>query len=140
MLTEVSYQLRFFGILPRLLFSLFVKLHSIPSLTGWGCCGFSIPMASFQDFKYSAFSYVSVGIISWFGYQLNTLNGKVDKLIEVSAGTVVRIEGLEREVYKTSNVNRTLPPYKLPLQVRMTEVAAIINDNNLTPINDETFN
>lgn len=97
-------------------------------------------MASFQDFKDSALSYVSVGIISWFGYQLNTLNGKVDKLIEVSAGTVVRIEGLEREVYKTSNVNRTLPPYKLPLQVRMTEVAAIINDNNLTPINDETFN
>lgn len=107
---------------------------------GWGCCGFSINMASFQDFKDNALSYVATGMITWFGYQLNTLNGKVDKLIEVSAGTVVRIEGLEREVYKTSDINSPMPPYKLPLQVRMTEVAAILNDNNLTPINDETFN
>lgn len=97
-------------------------------------------MASFQDFKDSALSYVSVGIISWFGYQLNTLNGKVDKLIEVSAGTVVRIEGLEREVYKTSNVNRTLPPCKLPLQVNMLEAVAIVKDNDLTPKKYETFN
>lgn len=107
---------------------------------GWGYCGFSIPMASFQDFKDNALSYVSVGIISWFGYQLNTLNGKVDKLIEVSAGTVVRIEGLEREVYKTSNISSPMPPYKLPLQVKMHEVVAIVKDNDLTPINDETFN
>lgn len=98
-------------------------------------------MASFQDFKDNALSYATVGIIGWFGYQLNTLNGKVDKLIEVSAGTVVRIDALEREVYKTAyKIHTPMPPYKLPLQVKMTEVVAVINNNDLTPVTDETFN
>jgi hypothetical protein len=96
-------------------------------------------MASFQDFKDNALSYALVGVFGWFSYQLNTLNNKVDKLIEVSAGTVVRIDGLEREVYKTS-YKVPMPPSKLPKQVNMHEVVAIINDNNLTPIKDETFN
>jgi hypothetical protein len=96
-------------------------------------------MASFQDFKDSALSYVGAGIIGWFGYELNTLNSKVDKLIEVSAGTVVRIEGLEREVFKNAYKVPT-PPSKLPLQVNMHEVVAILNDNDLTPKEYETFN
>lgn len=96
-------------------------------------------MASFQDFKDNALSYALVGIFGWFSYQLNTLNGKVDKLIEVSAGTVVRIEGLEREVYKTS-YKVPMPPSKLPKQVNMHEVVAVINDNDLTPKKYETFN
>jgi len=85
---------------------------------------YSIYMASFQDLKDNALSYALVGIFGWFSYQLNTLNGKVDKLIEVSAGTVVRIEGLEREVYKTAYAP-TMPPFKLPKQVNMMEVVAI---------------
>ena len=107
---------------------------------GRGCYLFFIPpMASFQEFKDRALSYIVVGVFGWFGYQLNTLNSKVDKLIEVSAGTVVRIEGLEREVYKTAYKVPT-PPYKLPLQVNMHEVVAIINENDLTPKEYETFN
>ena len=97
-------------------------------------------MASFQDFKDSALSYIVVAVFGWFGYQLNTLNGKVDKLIEVSAGTVVRIQGLEREVFKTITYKKPMPPYKLPLQVDMREVVAVIKDNDLTPIDYETFN
>jgi hypothetical protein len=85
---------------------------------------YSISMASFQDLKDNALSYAIVGVFGWFSYQLNTLNGKVDKLIEVSAGTVVRIEGLEREVYKTGYVP-TMPPFKLPKQVKMIEVVGI---------------
>jgi hypothetical protein len=96
-------------------------------------------MASFQNFKDNALSYALVGIFGWFSYQLNTLNTKVDKLIEVSAGTVVRIDGLEREVYKTT-YKTPMPPFKLPKQVNMHEVVAVLNNNDLTPINDETFN
>lgn len=81
-------------------------------------------MASFQDLKDNALSYAIVAVFGWFSYQLNTLNGKVDKLIEVSAGTVVRIEGLEREVYKTS-YETPFPPSKLPKQVKMLEVVGI---------------
>ena len=87
-------------------------------------------MASFQNFKDSALSYVGVAMVTWFGYQLNTLNGKVDKLIEVSAGTVVRIEGLEREVYKAS-YKVPLPPSKLPKQVRMMEVVGLRPDEDI---------
>lgn len=81
-------------------------------------------MASFQDLKDNALSYAIVGVFGWFSYQLNTLNGKVDKLIEVSAGTVVRIEGLEREVYKSS-YRAPMPPFKLPKQVKMLDVVGI---------------
>ena len=81
-------------------------------------------MASFQDLKDKALSYLAVAMIGGIGYQLNVLNQKVDRLMEVSAGTVVRIEGLEREVYRTGYVP-TMPPFKLPKQVKMLDVVGI---------------
>jgi hypothetical protein len=63
-------------------------------------------------------------MIAGVGYQLNVLTQKVDKLMEVSAGTVVRIEALEREVYKTGYAP-TMPPSKLPKQVRMMDVVGL---------------
>ena len=83
-----------------------------------------ISMASFESFKDKALSYLAVTMIAGIGYQLNVLDQKVDKLMEVSAGTVVRIEGLEREVYKAS-YNAPVPPFKLPKQVRMMDVVGI---------------
>ena len=83
-----------------------------------------ISMASFESFKDSALSYLAVAMIGGIGYQLNVLNQKVDKLMEVSAGTVVRIDGLEREVYKTGYAP-TMPPFKLPKQVKMLDVVGI---------------
>lgn len=50
--------------------------------------------------------------------------------MEVSAGTVVRIEGLEREVYKAS-YKVPLPPSKLPKQVRMMEVVGLRPDEDI---------
>lgn len=81
-------------------------------------------MASFESFKDKALSYLAVTMIAGIGYQLNVLNQKVDRLMEVSAGTVVRLEGLEREVYKTGYAP-TMPPFKLPKQVRMMDVVGI---------------
>ncbi len=83
-----------------------------------------ISMAPFESFKDKALSYLAVTMIAGVGYQLNVLTQKVDKLMEVSAGTVVRIEGLEREVYKTGYAP-TMPPFKLPKQVKMIEVVGI---------------
>jgi hypothetical protein len=97
-------------------------------------------MASFQDFKDKALSYLAVVMIGGIGYQLNSLNTKVDRLIEVSVSNSVRIDGLERQVYKTMGVSTPIPPYKLPLQVNMREVVAIVNKNDLTPKEYETFN
>lgn len=81
-------------------------------------------MANFESFKDKALSYLAVTMIAGIGYQLNVLNQKVDRLMEVSAGTVVRLEGLEREVYRTGYAP-TMPPYKLPKQVRMMDVVGL---------------
>lgn len=98
-------------------------------------------MASFQNFKDNALSYLVVVLVTGVGYKINVLDQKVDKLMEVSTGSAVRIEALEREVFKTVyNIHTPAPPYKLPLQVKMNEVVAIINDNDLTPKKYEAFN
>ena len=96
-------------------------------------------MASFQNFKDNALSYLVVGMISVVGYKINVIEEKLDMMLERTTSNTVRIEGLERQVFKTAYKIPT-PPYKLPLQVNMHEVVAILNDNDLTPKDDETYN
>ena len=96
-------------------------------------------MASFQNFKDNALSYLVVGMISVVGYKINVIEEKLDMMLERTTSNTVRIEGLERQVFKTAYKVPT-PPYKLPLQVNMHEVVAILNDNDLTPKEYETFN
>lgn len=97
-------------------------------------------MASFQDFKDKALSILVVGMFGMIWNDIHTMNEKMDILIEKTTANTVRIEGLERDVYKTTSYRKPIPPYKLPLQVKMNEVVAVINDNDLTPKNYETFN
>ena len=98
-------------------------------------------MASFNQFKDNALSYLVVVMVGGIGYNINKLNDKMDILLEKTTANTVRIESLEREVYKTTyKINTPMPPYKLPLQVKMNEVVAVMRDNDLTPITDETFN
>jgi hypothetical protein len=97
------------------------------------------PMASFQNFKDNALSYLVVCMISVVGYKINVIEEKLDMMLERTTSNTVRIEGLERQVFKTAYKIPT-PPYKLPLQVNMHEVVAILNDNDLTPKDDETYN
>jgi hypothetical protein len=107
---------------------------------GRGCYLFFIPpMASFQNFKDNALSYLVVCMITVVGYKINVIEEKLDIMLERTTSNTVRIQGLEREVYKTAYKVPT-PPYKLPLQVDMREVVAILNDNDLTPRKYETFN
>jgi hypothetical protein len=98
-------------------------------------------MASFQQFKDNALSYLVTVMVAGIGYNINKLNDKMDILLEKTTANTVRIESLERETYKTAyKLSIPVPPYKLPLQVKMNEVVAILNDNDLTPKNYETFN
>ena len=78
-------------------------------------------------------------MISVVGYKINVIEEKLDMMLERTTSNTVRIEGLERQVFKTAYKIPT-PPYKLPLQVNMHEVVAILNDNDLTPKDDETYN
>lgn len=83
-----------------------------------------ISMASFQDFKDNALSYLVVGMFGMIQYDIHTMNTKIDVLMDVTAQSKVRIDNLERQVYKMGYMP-TMPPYKLPLQVDMTKLVAI---------------
>ena len=80
-------------------------------------------MASLQDLKDTALSYLVAGMFAMIQYDIHTMNTKIDMLVELTAESKVRIDNLERQVYRTSFAPTT-PPYKLPKQVNMMEVVA----------------
>jgi hypothetical protein len=81
-------------------------------------------MASFQDFKDNALSILVVGMFGMIWNDIHTMNEKMDMLVQITAESKIRIDGLEREVYKTS-YDFPIPPSKLPLQVKMMDVVGI---------------
>ena len=83
-----------------------------------------ISMASFQEIKDKALSILVVGMFGMIWNDIHTMNQKMDTLIEVTTESRIRIEGLEREVYKTGYAP-TMPPFKLPTQVKMMDVVGI---------------
>lgn len=83
------------------------------------------------------------GVVSILGMMIwsdvSEIKADVKVLMAQSNIDKTRIDNLERVVYK-STVSSTQPPYKLPNQVKMYEMMAIINKNDLTPKEYETFN
>jgi hypothetical protein len=88
-------------------------------------------MASFQDLKDKALSVLVVGMFGMIWNDIHTMNEKIDVLVQLTAESKIRIDGLEREVYKTS-YKIPVPPSKLPQQVRMIEVVAIRPEQDYT--------
>jgi len=81
-------------------------------------------MASFQDFKDNALSILVVGMFGMIWNDIHTMNEKMDMLVQITSESRVRIDGLEREVYKTS-YSVPFPPSKLPKQIKMMDVVGI---------------
>jgi len=81
-------------------------------------------MASFQDFKDNALSILVVGMFGMIWNDIHTMNEKMDTLVQITAESKIRIDGLEREVYKTGYAP-VMPPFKLPKQVKMLDVVGI---------------
>lgn len=82
-------------------------------------------MASFQEIKDSALSYLAVGMIGMMWYDIRLMNAKIDVLVQTTTESKAKIAALEREVFKVGILKPTEPPFKLPLQVRMLDVVAI---------------
>jgi hypothetical protein len=98
-------------------------------------------MASFQDFKDKALTGVVAFAFGMMWYDIREMKNDLKTLIAQTSESRTKIESLERQVYKASvGLHAPIPPYKLPLQVDMREVVAIINKNDLTPKEYETFN
>ena len=81
-------------------------------------------MASFQDIKDKALSFLVVGMFGMIWNDIHTMNEKMDTLIQATTESRVRIDGLEREVYKTGYAP-VMPPFKLPTQVKMMDVVGL---------------
>ena len=98
-------------------------------------------MASFQDFKDKALTGVVAFAFGMMWYDIREMKNDLKTLISQTSENRTKIESLERNVYKTSiSLDTPFPPYKLPKQVDMREVVAIINKNDLNPKEYETFN
>lgn len=98
-------------------------------------------MATFQNFKDNALSYVVGLIVGMVWYDVREVKNDVKTLIIQTSESKAKIEALERSVYKpTSALSVPTPPYKLPLQVEMRNMMAVINKNDLTPKEYETLN
>jgi hypothetical protein len=82
-------------------------------------------MASFQDIKDNALSYLAVGMIGMMWYDIRLMNTKIDVLVETTTESKAKITALEREVFKVGILQETEPPFKLPLQVKMMDVVGI---------------
>ena len=81
-------------------------------------------MASFQDIKDNALSILVVGMFGMIWNDIHTMNEKMDTLVQITTESKIRIDGLEREVYKTS-FETPIPPFKLPKQIKMLDVVGI---------------
>ena len=88
-------------------------------------------MASFQDFKDNALSILVVGMFGMIWNDIHVMNEKMDTLVQLTAESKIRIDGLEREVYKTA-YRVPFPPSKLPSQINMMEVVAIKPEQDYT--------
>jgi hypothetical protein len=82
-------------------------------------------MASFQEIKDSALSYLAVGMIGMMWYDIRLMNAKIDVLVQTTTESKAKITALEREVFKVGILQETEPPFKLPLQVKMMDVVGI---------------
>lgn len=76
-------------------------------------------------------SLVSIlGIMIW--HDVNEVKQDVKLLMAQSNIDKTRIDNLERMVYKqSSGVSSTNPPYKLPSQVNLLEMVAVIREDYL---------
>lgn len=97
-------------------------------------------MASFQQYK----DQIMVGAVTLLGSMIwmdvREMKDDMKNLLQQVASDKVRIDNLEREVFKTSAYKVPVPPIdqrQLPLK---HEMVAVLRDENLTPIIDETFN
>ena len=96
-------------------------------------------MATFQQYK----DQIMVGAVVLLGGMIwndvREMRTDMKQLIQQVAEDKVRIDNLERAVYHKSAFKVPFPPSELPRLPYRHEMVAVLRDENLTPIIDETF-
>ena len=99
-----------------------------------------------EDSMYTQFkSWIFPGLVSILGMMIwndvTEIKKDVKALMLQSSVDKTRIDNLEREVYKKSIAYKApFPPSDFPKKVSRDEMVAIINRNDLTPKEYETYN
>lgn len=99
-----------------------------------------------EDSMYNQFkSWIFPGLVSVMGMMIwndvTEIKKDVKALMLQSSVDKTRIDNLEREVYKKSTTYKSpFPPVDFPKEVLRNEMVAIINRNDLTPKEYETYN
>lgn len=96
-------------------------------------------MASFQDFKDKALVAVVTFAIGMMWYDIREMRTDVKLLLEQSASSKVKIENLERATFGKTAYEEPFPPSDHNRKPLKNEMVAVIREENLTPIEDETF-
>ena len=95
-------------------------------------------MASFQQYK----DQILVGAVTILGGMIwadvREMKQDMKTLLQEVATHEVRLNNLERVVYKTA-YKVPFPPSDVPRLPYRHEMVAVLRDENLTPIIDETF-
>jgi hypothetical protein len=99
-----------------------------------------------EDSMYNQFkSWIFPGLVSVMGMMIwndvTEIKKDVKALMLQSSVDKTRIDNLEREMYKKSTTYKSpFPPAKFPKGTLRSEMVAIINRNDLTPKEYETYN
>ena len=99
-----------------------------------------------EDSMYNQFkSWIFPGLVSVMGMMIwndvTEIKKDVKALMLRSSVDKTRIDNIEREVYKKSTTYKSpFPPAELPKGTLRSEMVAIINRNDLTPKEYETYN
>ena len=100
---------------------------------------FISPMATFQEYK----DQIMVGAVVILGGMIwndvREMKTDMKQLLQQVAEDKVRIDNLERTVYSKAAFKVPFPPSELPRLPYRHEMVAVLRDENLTPIIDETF-
>ena len=99
-----------------------------------------------EDSMYNQFkNWIFPGLVSVLGMMIwndvNEIKADVKSLMAQSNIDKTRIDNLEREVYKKNITYKSpFPPAEFPKRVLKSEMVAIINENDVTPKEYETYN
>lgn len=96
-------------------------------------------MASFQQYK----DQILVGAVTILGGMIwadvREMKQDMKQVLQQVATHEVRLDNLERVEYKATAYKVPFPPSDVPRLPYRHEMVAVLRDENLTPIIDETF-
>lgn len=92
---------------------------------------------TFKDYLVKGLATLVVGMM-W--YDIKDIKTQLHSLNDRTVSNTIKIENIERQFYKQISYKLPFPPSDLPKGTLRSEMVAIINRNDLTPKEYETYN